>query len=74
MPPEMAGAVAEAGTGSESTEPIESQGEVTEGAESGAETTPAGMMTSLRPPRRFNANGTWTVRMPVQAIPKAPAF
>ena len=38
MPPEMAGAIAEAGTGSESTEPIESQGEVTEGAESGAET------------------------------------
>ena len=38
MPPEMAGAVAEAGTGSESTEPIESAGEVIEGSESGAET------------------------------------
>lgn len=36
--PEMAGTVAEAGVGSEAIEPIESTGEVTEGAESGAET------------------------------------
>ena len=36
--PEIAGAVAEAGVGSEAIEPIESTGEVTEGAESGAET------------------------------------